>query len=1562
MAGKQIDINLSVNDSSGSLKKRNEEAKELNRNLSAAARSAEKALRPAARMQPQGEGTEYGRARGSMGTTGASARDFANQAQGLGGLVRVYATVAANLFAVSAAFNALKEAANTTTMIKGLDQLGAASGQALGSLSQRLVQATDNAITLREAMSTVSKASAAGLSSKQIIEIGQYAKTASQALGLDMTDAISRLTRGITKLEPELLDELGLFTKIGPATEAYGRQIGKSALSLTDFERRQAFANAVLEEARQKFGGIQLDSNPYQRLEANVRNLATAGLELINSFLTPLANTLSNSSTALVTALGLIAAKLTGMAIPALAGWRNELVKTAQEAKQRAQQINESFGEKFVQRTTSALKIPDITKELNKVENEFKEATRRFLEEDNNIRQKSRSKIISGLKEEVVTTETISRIKKDITAREGLTDAANMRHVAAQKELLALYNARLQLQQKLNLAESQAEKQFQASNLEEMARLKISQRAGARAERLSILSQVGSNVEAGGFKFAIQELDKGLKQAVDLKGWGALRTKATGWAIAGTQTVGIFLRALGGIGNAILLGIFAFTTLDSILSKNAEQVSEFNAQLKQSDSTLKTATDTWKLYGDNISAASISAQANVFAQLSEDIDMLSNKMEAAVTSGGIWDRFKERIFGMFGMGMADDYAEKTAQLLTEQINKLPEGELRTSVEAKVAKILGTSGISAAEIEAVLAKKSTMEAIKLAREANKAAKEIPTTYKGWQASIDAVDQSMKAADDRLMELTQSLSNTDPVTKFGAAFMQAGFDMKKAFEETKTTIGALDKILAKRRVLGVLGPEIQGELQSIKEVYTAISKEADNYYNQLESQKKVLAALEESRPRGESATREALAAWEQTKKLIQDNVANLQIQFSARQINMRALEQSLDKVVAGAISKGYSLIEGVVSRAMEQANLTVRRNLYQGLSGPGVTAGTSSINLREIELQRENNSILTRLNSTMIKANILKEVELARETIKAAEEKIGKGETLTAVEQNRFERAKTIRDEGEILAGIVAAGKTINQKTIERLPAELAGEAGRYATTTQGARQQDAALQAKRQVELDNRRLGILKEQQDEELRIQQAKVVSINSGQQLLELQQKQYEYLSDSAIQAKQKLETDRQTQEQLLARKALENEVFLINEKLQLANSRGNAEDVKNLTQTRDSKLDQIRILREQQDVETEILTVQQAQFRVQNQYNKELKARQEESAIQQLLRDTEKDRISNQLELLSIRSQIMVMLPDEIANEEKRLKTLQLASEAEDLRVKAFETRNEKLNKLENDRRLIEAAGGKIDKEYYDQAKSRIETFYDYELARITQNNRAKSEALNLQYSMTDRMKNYDQIFRNAFEGMADALVEFTKTGKLNFNSLIETMLQGLLRYELQMQSLMLYQSLRPGMMDFLKGIIPGFGGKTMDTSPTSSFTTDPYVLPGSFAKGGAFIGGVEKFGKGGMFTNTIVTEPTLFKFARGAGLMGEAGPEAIMPLRRDNNGNLGVMAKPQGGNVEVVVNNYSGEKAEARETVDSRGNRKIEVVVGEMVASEVGRKNSPMQQAISGNFMTRPMITRR
>ena len=92
---------------------------------------------------------------------------------------------------------------------------------------------------------------------------------------------------------------------------------------------------------------------------------------------------------------------------------------------------------------------------------------------------------------------------------------------------------------------------------------------------------------------------------------------------------------------------------------------------------------------------------------------------------------------------------------------------------------------------------------------------------------------------------------------------------------------------------------------------------------------------------------------------------------------------------------------------------------------------------------------------------------------------------------------------------------------------------------------------------------------------------------------------------------------------------------------------------------------------------------------------------------------------------------------------------------------------------------------------------------------------------------------------------------------------------------------------------------------------------------AKGNAFgSNGVHAFANGGSFTNSIVDQPTVFKFAKGIGVMGEAGPEAVLPLKRTRDGSLGVQTS--NGNNSTVVSpvfapSYTVEAGATQEAVE-------------------------------------------
>jgi tape measure domain-containing protein len=138
---------------------------------------------------------------------------------------------------------------------------------------------------------------------------------------------------------------------------------------------------------------------------------------------------------------------------------------------------------------------------------------------------------------------------------------------------------------------------------------------------------------------------------------------------------------------------------------------------------------------------------------------------------------------------------------------------------------------------------------------------------------------------------------------------------------------------------------------------------------------------------------------------------------------------------------------------------------------------------------------------------------------------------------------------------------------------------------------------------------------------------------------------------------------------------------------------------------------------------------------------------------------------------------------------------------------------------------------------------------------------------------------------------------------------------------------------------GVLKNIANKMLDIAVNmalfgsiSGTGTGGGLLGGLFlAKGGVFAqNGIQPFARGG-----IVNKPTIFPFANGTGLMGEAGPEAIMPLRRGRDGNLGVMSSG-GGTTNVVVNvDASGSSVEGDQSqAKALGNAISAAVQSELV----------------------------
>ena len=340
MASKKIEIDIVVN---GKMQKATVSAKKLRKALDGAGDSTDKLGKSARTTDRNLKGAAQASANGT--------KNFSKMAQGIGGfLVPAYATLAANVFAVTAAFNAFRNAAQLEQLESSLIRTGALAGQNLQAVANGLRSITDNAIDTEGALRATAQGVAQGFSTKQLNQLTMVAKGASIALGRELPDALDRLIRGTAKLEPEILDELGIIVRLDQAAEDYAVTIGKTADQLTQFEKQQAFANAVTEQGLKKFGDIAkiAEANPYDKLAATFMDLKKNVFDGLNTLLGGFVGFLSSSPMALGGVVAVLAGTIISQLTPALsdmaANGADRFAYLAKEAEKAAKAIETKYG------------------------------------------------------------------------------------------------------------------------------------------------------------------------------------------------------------------------------------------------------------------------------------------------------------------------------------------------------------------------------------------------------------------------------------------------------------------------------------------------------------------------------------------------------------------------------------------------------------------------------------------------------------------------------------------------------------------------------------------------------------------------------------------------------------------------------------------------------------------------------------------------------------------------------------------------------------------------------------------------------------------------------------------------------------------------------------------------------------------------------------------------------------------------------------------------------------------------------------------------------------------
>ncbi|EBS3195862.1 hypothetical protein DSR26_24455 [Salmonella enterica subsp. enterica serovar Virchow] len=223
-----------------------------------------------------------GRASRAIGNTSGSARgatrDFAAMAKIGGSLPIMYAALASNIFVLQSAFEQLKLGDQLNRLEKFGVIVGTQTGTPVQTLARSLQEAAGYAISFEEAMRQASSASAYGFDAEQLNKFGLVARRAAAVLGVDMTDALNRVIKGVSKQEIELLDELGVTIRLNDAYADYVKQLNAAntgitynVSSLTTFQKQQAYANAVIAESTKRFGYLDevLRATPWEQFAAN---------------------------------------------------------------------------------------------------------------------------------------------------------------------------------------------------------------------------------------------------------------------------------------------------------------------------------------------------------------------------------------------------------------------------------------------------------------------------------------------------------------------------------------------------------------------------------------------------------------------------------------------------------------------------------------------------------------------------------------------------------------------------------------------------------------------------------------------------------------------------------------------------------------------------------------------------------------------------------------------------------------------------------------------------------------------------------------------------------------------------------------------------------------------------------------------------------------------------------------------------------------------------------------------------------------------------------------------
>lgn len=268
-----------------------------------------------------------------------------------------------------------------------------------------------------------------------------------------------------------------------------------------------------------------------------------------------------------------------------------------------------------------------------------------------------------------------------------------------------------------------------------------------------------------------------------------------------------------------------------------------------------------------------------------------------------------------------------------------------------------------------------------------------------------------------------------------------------------------------------------------------------------------------------------------------------------------------------------------------------------------------------------------------------------------------------------------------------------------------------------------------------------------------------------------------------------------------------------------------------------------------------------------------------------------------------------------ERGLENLQASYAVQDSGFGMGEKEQKRMQELLQLDQKYNAQRQQLDRDYADKSKGMSEETYNAKSQMLTDALNREKEIMQQHYASLDAMNNdwqggIEQGFRNWMDTASTYSTQMSGVVQGAMSGLVDTMADGLSgsKADWNEWSMSVLKSLQKVLLNaMIVNGIKSMQGAGIWGSLLGSANSDGSTPSGAYGSASSGLDFFKQNAKGGVYDSPslsaysggVFDSPKLFAFAKGAGVFGEAGPEAIMPLARTPDGNLGVrMMGEQGG----------------------------------------------------------------